>query len=239
MMKLNKIIVDRKKIDINKSGNYFLEIKDVSDIDIIINPYLEVSLFYIDTNKVSSRTINYKILDNSKLSVNKFYNKKSCLENININLDGFNSSIKYYFSGLSSGDEKYNMVINHNNKNVCSEVINHMVALDGASYYFNIDSNVANGNKGCVMNQVTKIINLGDNKSVIKPNMNIREYDVKASHGSVIGEFREEDLFYLMSRGINYNAAMKLLVRGFLLVNIKNNLEFVENINNIVDKYWR
>ena len=92
-----------------------------------------------------------------------------------------------------------------------------MIAMDNASIEFNIDSNVDYGNSGTIMNQSTKIINLGENRSVIKPNMNISEYDVKAKHGSVVGKFREEDIFYLMSRGISYNDSLKLLIKGFLL----------------------
>lgn len=240
MIMLNKIIkIEEEVIDIKESGSYILEFNDIKNVEIIINENIEVNIFYVDVDKSIDRNIKYVLLENAKLYVNKFYNNKEVNENIVINLDGYNSCFEYYFSGVSIGLENYKMVINHNNKNVISKIINHFVALENASCNFLIDSNVSRGNCGCEMKQETKIINLGENKSVIKPNMNIREYDVKASHGAVIGSFREEDLFYLMSRGINYNNAMNLLVRGFLILNKDDNIEFKDNINSIIDKYWR
>lgn len=238
MVKLNKINIDKELIEFKESGNYVIEFDNIKNVEIVISNDLEVNIFYISNSMIVDRNINYRVLDNSKLVVNKFYNNKNSTENIYINLDGFRSSVEYYFSGISVSMDKYNMIINHNNKLVSSEIINHMIAMDNASIEFNIDSNVDYGNSGTIMNQSTKIINLGENRSVIKPNMNISEYDVKAKHGSVVGKFREEDIFYLMSRGISYNDSLKLLIKGFLLGEYKDK-EFCDKINLIIDKYWR
>jgi len=48
-----------------------------------------------------------------------------------------------------------------------------------------------------------------------KPNLEIFADDVKASHGSTVGQLDEEQLFYLKSRGIPSDHAKKLLVQGF------------------------
>lgn len=239
MIMLNKIIIDKKKNVINKSGSYILDIKNVDDIEIIIESGLFVYFNIISCDNDINRSICYKIKDESSVVVNKFYNNKCVNENIVIDLDGFKSNIEYCFSGISIGNEKYKMIINHNNKMVKSKVINHFVAIDGAVDYFDIDSNVEHGNSGSIMDQNTKIINLGENKSKIQPNMNIREYDVIAKHGSVIGKFREEDIFYLMSRGIRYNDVMRLLVGGFLKANYIIEDNFLNGVDNIINKYWR
>lgn len=238
MIKLNRIYIDKEIIEIKESGSYVLEFGNIQNVEFIISNSIEVSLFCINVDMIIDRTINYRVLDNSRLVVNKFYNNKNSYENIYVNLDGVGSSIEYYFSSISIASEKYNMVINHNNKLVSSKIINHIIAMDKASVEFIIDSNVEHGNGGTIMNQSTKIINLGENRSVIKPNMNIREYDVKASHGSVVGEFREEDIFYLMSRGISYNDSLKLLIKGFLLGKYIDS-KFCDKINLVIDKYWR
>ena len=44
--------------------------------------------------------------------------------------------------------------------------------------------------------------------------MFISEEDVTAIHSSTIGSINEEDLFYLMSRGISYNDSVKLIIKG-------------------------
>lgn len=48
-----------------------------------------------------------------------------------------------------------------------------------------------------------------------KPNLEIFADDVKASHGSTVGQIDQEQLFYLKTRGIPYAEAKELLVEGF------------------------
>lgn len=240
-MIMNKIILDKqKKIILDTNGSYYIEyINNINEVNIVVNEGINANLFVFCYEKDISNNIRYSLLDKSKLVVNKFYNNLDVNENIIINLDGSESSIVYNFSDISSGLESYDITINHNSKKVYSKINNRVIAFDGAGVEFRIDSNVEHGNSGSIMDQKTKVINLGKNRSTIKPNMNIREYDVKATHGAVIGQFRYEDIFYLMSRGINYNESLKLLIRGFLLFNISNNDEFNELVNDVISMYWR
>jgi Fe-S cluster assembly protein SufD len=48
-----------------------------------------------------------------------------------------------------------------------------------------------------------------------KPQLEIFADDVKCSHGSTIGQFNEDALFYLKSRGIGSEKAKALLVHAF------------------------
>ena len=50
-----------------------------------------------------------------------------------------------------------------------------------------------------------------------KPELEIYADDVKCSHGSTSGSLNEDSIFYLMSRGLNYKEAKKLIINGFLL----------------------
>ena len=62
--------------------------------------------------------------------------------------------------------------------------------------------------------------------------------DVEARHGSVIGRFNDEEIFYLMSRGIDYNNSIKLLVRGYIFSNLVMDMDSMTKITNIINKYW-
>ena len=53
---------------------------------------------------------------------------------------------------------------------------------------------------------------------------------------SVIGNVNEEELFYLMSRGISYNEAIKIIIKGIILSNINPNMEYREKILNILEE---
>ena len=50
-----------------------------------------------------------------------------------------------------------------------------------------------------------------------KPELEIYADDVKCSHGSASGSLNENSIFYLMSRGLNYQQSKELLINGFLL----------------------
>ncbi|HRH47044.1 MAG TPA: Fe-S cluster assembly protein SufD [Pyrinomonadaceae bacterium] len=48
-----------------------------------------------------------------------------------------------------------------------------------------------------------------------KPQLEIYNDDVKCSHGATVGQLEDEELFYLLSRGINETLAKNLLTYGF------------------------
>ena len=88
------------------------------------------------------------------------------------------------------------------------------------------------------LDQNTRIVTLGDSDAKVSPNMFIDCDDIEARHGSVVGTFKDELVFYLMSRGIEYNDCIKLLVKGFLFSNIDVNNKMRERILNVIDMYW-
>jgi Fe-S cluster assembly protein SufD len=48
-----------------------------------------------------------------------------------------------------------------------------------------------------------------------KPQLEIFNDDVKCSHGATVGQLEEEELFYLLTRGLPDNLARNLLTYGF------------------------
>ena len=80
---------------------------------------------------------------------------------------------------------------------------------------------------------------MGECDTKIEPNMFIDLDDISAKHGSIIGTFKEEDIFYLMSKGISYNNSVKLLVKGYLFGNIGGYFDLRQRILNIINRYWR
>ena len=57
---------------------------------------------------------------------------------------------------------------------------------------------------------------LGDNtKNTSQPVLEIDADDVKASHGSTTGRISEEQIYYLMSRGISRDESVKMIVEGY------------------------
>lgn len=68
-----------------------------------------------------------------------------------------------------------------------------------------------------------------DDKSwaVVEPKLEIEANQVKASHAATVSKINEEEVFYLMSRGVNKEKAEEIIVDGFLkgiTDKIKNNV---------------
>jgi Fe-S cluster assembly scaffold protein SufB len=47
------------------------------------------------------------------------------------------------------------------------------------------------------------------------PSLDIRNHDVKCSHGSTVGQLGADKIYYLMSRGMSETEAKKMIVRGY------------------------
>ncbi len=50
-----------------------------------------------------------------------------------------------------------------------------------------------------------------------KPELEILANDVRCTHGATIGRMDEEELFYIMSRGVDRKEAERLVIEGFLV----------------------
>ena len=48
------------------------------------------------------------------------------------------------------------------------------------------------------------------------PRLEVEENEVKAGHGATVGKIGEEEIFYLLTRGLPRDDAKKLIVHGFL-----------------------
>lgn len=239
---MNRIIIDRNKLDsfedqnisilkntitFRNSGEYTLEYVDSTDIclEVILLDSVAVTLFVCSKGNRVKVSNHYKLGKNSNLVLFVFYYNLKVIEDFIVDLNGEHSKFSLNFSSLCVGDEIYHMVIHHNHHHVSSNICNKCIGFDGASIHFQIDSNLEKGNTDCVMDQYTRIVNIGDVQASVIPNMFIEEDDVEARHGTAIGRFHENDLFYLMSRGICYDEAILLLMKGFIFSNLAVDME--------------
>ncbi|MEK6914042.1 MAG: SufD family Fe-S cluster assembly protein [Nanoarchaeota archaeon] len=77
-----------------------------------------------------------------------------------------------------------------------------------------------------------------DNKSkaMTFPSMNVHENNVKVAHEAAVGKVEEEQLFYLMSRGLSEDDAIKLIVSGFIEPLIKAlPMEYAVELNRLIE----
>lgn len=234
--------INEVKIVVTKDSNLDIEIKlkEETKLNFNINVLENVKLDLNIITKGNNGKVQYKYnLDaNSMVNVFKFQNVKSIKEMIIVKLCEENAKLNYNFKTISNKKETYDYHIFHDAKNTASNIKNNGVCVKEGVIIYQVSSFVPKDITGCIVNQSNRIINLTNNKSEIMPNLYIDSHDVEASHSALIGKFSNEEMFYLQSRGIDYNTALKLLISGFLTSDI-NNKKTLKEINKNIEKYWR
>lgn len=228
------------KIQVLKSTDIMIIYSGKSTkLDVFFNifPDVKVNIMEIKTNTKLKVQNKYYIEQNSIVNITKFNDVSEIKDMSIINLNGPNAKINYNLKTISKDEEKYDVLVYHNAFNTESNIKNNGVNIKDGKLTFNVSSFAPKGKKQCTINQNNRIINLTNNKCEIKPNLFIDENDVTANHSALIGTFSDEELFYMESRGLKHQTAQNLLIKGFLLSNIDNNLK--SKIETIISKYWR
>ena len=127
--------------------------------------------------------------------------------------------------------------------NSIGNILQHGVILEKGTLTFNGIGHIIKGAKGADAQQKSRVLMLSDQaRSDANPILLIDENDVTAGHAASIGQVDPEDMYYLMSRGLDKATAERLVVRGFLgsvIVEIpvkEVRDEMIENIDIILAK---
>lgn len=80
-----------------------------------------------------------------------------------------------------------------------------------------MEGTVAGETHGNVLNEYAKVLNKSEYSNVLIPNLIVNTSEVEANHGVTIGHIDEQELFYMMSKGISKANATKLIEEGFIL----------------------
>lgn len=139
-----------------------------------------------------------------------------------------------YFLGESQHHDTHS-VIKHDVPNCTSHQTYKGILNDQSRGVFNGKVFVAVGAHGTDGYQSNKNLLLSNEARVdTKPQLEIFNDDVKCSHGATVGQLEEEELFYLLSRGLNETLARNLLTYGFA-EEIVNKIE-IESIKKQLDE---
>jgi len=232
--------VSEIKIDIHDNTDLIIEYTSNNEtklnINFIVPKNVKCNLYELKKGKEYKLGYKYDIDENGVLNIYKINDADKINEHLILNLNGEKAKVNYLLKTISSAKEKYDLMVYHNKGNTESNIINNGVNILNGELSFVVSGFVPNGNIDCMLDQKNRIINLTDNSCVIKPNLFIDENDVIANHSAHIGKCNDDEMFYLMSRGINSKQAENLIIKGFLL----NGLKWGQNeMENIINKYWR
>ncbi len=245
---MNRILVGRSNNEIGIIKDNEVIINITKDTNVLIeNGVFENCIFNVDDACLNVLVINenrdescYEInVNKGHVSFNNVsYNSKDA--KININLNKEESSVLVYNSVVAKDKIKYDIKVNHNKKNTNSDIYNNGITKENGSICFNVSSYAPRNSKCCKINQDSKIISLNEtNDNEINPILLIDEFETEARHAAFIGNFKEEELFYLMSRGLNIEEARNLLISGLLIGTLNVCFNEKENLNKKLNEEWR
>ncbi len=245
------------KIYINEDRNEILSITD--DIKIFVSKNRHVT--FLDKTKNKNITliaephshIKYMILDSCN-SERDFHIQGSLdivevaleetIENTKISLE--NESAECFVKCLcisSNTKNHFTQNICHNAKNTISNISNVAVSMNQSNVIFDTTGKIEKGKSLSKCQQLSRGIVMDDSSVITaKPILLIDEYDCFANHGASIGKMSDEDLFYLMSRGLSKKDAFLLILQGIIapfissieIEELKDKIEV--KVSNLIEK---
>jgi len=243
----NNCINFKKKCEVQLEDHFNLTNNSINNINYNINVEEDAAIRhnifqnFTHSNKLylTSNTVCEK---NSSYSQNTYNFSDGFVRNFHsahLNGEYSNASLKgcFFLKNNNVCSNKTNII--HNTENCVSDQTYKGILNDHskASYYSNtFVSENAQKTEGY---QLSKGILLTDNCSFFsKPELRIFADDVKCSHGSTIGPVDESALYYLRSRGVSKNDAMKMIISSFIEEDLQNlDKNIAEKISNNLSDY--
>ena len=125
----------------------------------------------------------------------------------------------------------------HAAPNTTSNIFAKSISKDGGRSSYRGLLEVAKGAEGAKSTVVCDALLLDeDSRSDTYPTIRIGEDDVNVGHEASVSKIGEEQLFYLMARGIPENEAAKLIVNGFIEPIVKElPMEYAVEMNRLIE----
>lgn len=135
----------------------------------------------------------------------------------NLNGDGSHAEANVVSIGTGNQTQGVETRITNYGKHTVANILQHGVILQNATLTFNGVGHIVKGARDSDSQQENRVLMLSDNAiGDANPILLIDENDVRAGHAASVGRVDQQQMYYLMSRGIDKKTAERLVIRGFL-----------------------
>lgn len=194
------------------NGAFEIQLESDSKVDFFChsegNKSLEIMNYWVDINKRAKLSATFTSLGSEQIIKN----------DIRTNLIGKEASVD--LAGLYAPKPKstidYNLKINHKTKKTISSQLFKGILNENSKASFTGLVKIDKDCSDCKSFQANNNLLLSE-KAQIKsdPQLEIYCNEVECSHGSTIGQFDDEALFYICSRGISKKNAKNIMLEAF------------------------
>mgnify|MGYP002624250854 CR=1 FL=1 len=158
---------------------------------------------------------------------------------VKVNLNGPEASVNL-ISGAFVDDKKHmDILCDHCVPHTYSEMQTYGVILTNGDYKVLANGKIERGAYGSKTHQTSRVLTFSEKQNaLVEPMLMIDENDVEASHATSIGQLDENQLYYLMSRGITKSEALKLISLGYLmpLTQVTEDEELKKSLEEYIEK---
>lgn len=207
------------QIDVNERLNTSIYLCDYQGDKLTINVSSNtiVKVLYF-TKEKSNNHININVSNYSTLNFDVILMNDNTNLDLDVEVDGEGVNVNVNTLSLAKECEKnINININHRAKESTSNVCNYGISFDNGINRFKTVGKIHRNMKNSDVRQITRGLLLSPTGACLaEPILLIDYFDVKAYHGATIGKINDDDLFYLMSRGLTQNEAFMLVINGLV-----------------------
>ncbi len=121
--------------------------------------------------------------------------------------------------------------------NTTSTIQSKSISKDGGITSYRGLLNIKKGSKNCKSHVRCDALMMDNiSKSNTFPYMDVKEKDVELGHEATVGKISDEQVFYLMSRGLSQEQASQMIVSGFIEPIVKAlPLEYAVELNRLIE----
>lgn len=195
-------------------------------IEVILEKGAHLRYMALDKNKTKQSTVTYlrrhaKADNQSTIhwAIGAF-NESDTILDLDTLLLGEGSQAQSSVVAVADGDQKQivdSKIHNHGHHSV-GHINQHGVVLDQATLTMNGIGYISKDAKQADAQQENRLLMLSDKaRGDANPILLIEEYEVTAGHAASVARVDENQLWYLMSRGIAREEAEYMVIRGFLM----------------------
>ncbi|MCR5230883.1 MAG: SufD family Fe-S cluster assembly protein [Solobacterium sp.] len=128
------------------------------------------------------------------------------------------ASAKVASASLVNAKKTYNIKVANLAPHTYGDMENYAVVLKGGKLMIDAVGKIVNGAYKSESHQTSRALCFDEGQSSqILPELLIDENDVQASHAMSIGRMDEDQLYYMMSRGLNVQQCTSLISTGYLM----------------------
>lgn len=231
---MNKLLL-KPQLHIVEDGFYFLEGDCSSKVEIFVLPNVICTLLL--SGNFFRQELEIHIEENAQVFYQSFL--KDVDSHIQVFLEGKGANLKFVDSRIAHKKCGLYVQIFHTAPHTESCLYNSIVNYGEELSEIQVDASVPKGVCGCRLMQDNRILLAQNGKGKVLPNLWIDEFDCFAEHSAYISKFRDEELFYLLSRGISKKDATFLLTKSLLLGKMQLDEEFRAKFTDMIQDMGR